>query len=64
MTRRRKPTRARTEAERVLANEARRLRNRKLRRIRAKVFDGSYENPLKLSVAVDRLIERLSGTKL
>jgi hypothetical protein len=46
----RKPHRtARTEAERQL----------KVRRIRAKVRDGTYENALKLSVAVDRLMRRL-----
>jgi len=47
---RRKPNRAaRTEAER---------RNR-VRRIRAKVRDGTYENALKLSVALDRLLRRI-----
>jgi hypothetical protein len=55
------PTRARTEVERELACEPRRLRNRKLRRVRAKVLDGTYENPLKLSVAVERLLRRLTG---
>jgi len=47
---RRKPNRAaRTEAE----------RQHKVRRIRAKVRDGTYENALKLSVALDRLLRRI-----
>jgi hypothetical protein len=40
---------ARTEAE----------RRKRVRRIRAKVRDGTYENALKLSVAIDRLMRRL-----
>ena len=41
---------ARTEAERS---------SQRVRRIRAKVRDGTYENALKLSVAVDRLLKQL-----
>jgi hypothetical protein len=44
-------TTARREAE----------RRTMVRRVRAKVRDGTYENALKLSVALDRLIEQLRG---
>jgi hypothetical protein len=40
---------ARTEAE----------RRHRVRRIRAKVRDGTYENALKLSVAIERLLRRI-----
>ena len=40
---------ARTEAQ----------RKQRVRRIRAKVRDGTYENALKLSVAIDRLLRQL-----
>ena len=36
-------------------------RQRRIRHIRAAIRTGSYENDLKLHIAVDRLVEQLSG---
>jgi hypothetical protein len=57
--------RARTDAERAVAERLLQVLRHggdvrsRVRRVRAKVIDGSYENNLKLSVALERLIQEL-----
>lgn len=60
------PTQLRTPADQELAErlasrlkQNRSTRARRLARIRQAVEQAEYENPLKLSVALDRLLERL-----
>jgi hypothetical protein len=48
-----------SHADRAARTEAERRRKQKVRRIRAKVRDGTYENALKLSIAIERLMKQL-----